>query len=379
MKGENARSSAEARASNAASLPPEAALAMAGFVAGSLSRHVKPLPLACALAAGGLAWRCFTKPRASHRAPTAAPEEPVMFTSEEDFLRHFQAEAAQLEKEAPKAPVAEPTMLSPSTTAAEAEPVPLRTEEDFLRLFQAEMQGVAPESPLKPEPSPFTLVEEPPPEGLIGSALPEQPEASIAAPDPESEAAAPAPTFAIEQVLAAEVPMPLEEVMNRNAAWLLGLEPLPVIEFDEPSPPASSMPAAIPDRIEIPIANQAEAFGAGAHGFLRPSSQGAMAQLLESEPAPALNREAAPEVNVAPPSMPMSEAAAQPAPAEPEIVVPGWLQAQMQRDLMDSFPADVIPRQEPSAPIITPRRVVLKAPVTVPVEHEARNWLNWWK
>jgi len=252
MNGENVRSSAEARASSAASLAPEAALAMAGFVAGS-SRHVKPLPLACALAAGGLAWRCFAKPRASPRAPTIASEEPVVFTSEEDFLRHFQAEAAQLEREAPKAPVAEPAMPSPRAIAAEAEPVPLRTEEDFLRLFEAEMQGVAPEPPLKPEPSPFTLVEEPPPE-----ALPEELDKSIAASDPEPdlEATESAPTFAIEQVLAAEVPMPLEEVMNRNAAWLLGLEPLPVIEFDEPASPASSMPAAIPDRIEIPTVNR---------------------------------------------------------------------------------------------------------------------------
>lgn len=304
-----------------------------------------------------------------------------MFTSEEDFLRHFQAEAAQLEREAPKAPVAEPAMPSPRAIAAEAEPVPLRTEEDFLRLFEAEMQGVAPEPPLKPEPSPFTLVEEPPPEALAAQALPEEFDKSIAASDPEPdlEATEPAPTFAIEQVLAAEVPMPLEEVMNRNAAWLLGLEPLPVIEFDEPAPPASSMPAAIPDRVEIPDANRGVAFGAGGHGVLRPSSQGGMAQLLECEPEPALNCQEAPEINAAPPPMPMPEAEAQPVPVEPEIVVPGWLQAQMQRDLLNSFPAEVIPRQEPSAPLITPRRVVLKAPVTVPVEHEARNWLNWWK
>jgi len=41
----------------------------------------------------------------------------------------------------------------------------------------------------------------------------------------------------------------------------------------------------------------------------------------------------------------MPEAEAQPVPVEPEIVVPGWLQAQMQRDLLNLVPG----RSDPPA------------------------------
>lgn len=284
-----------------------------------------------------------------------------MFTSEEDFLRHFQAEAAQLRLVDPEPAAAETSALIPPVI----EPLPLRTEEDFLRLFQAEMQVEVPHP--ESEMSPFSLVVKPEPMATAAPVLSE--------PEPEVEQPL---SFAIEQVLAAEMPLPPEEVMNRNAAWLLGLEPLPVIEFDEPRPAASAMLATIPDRIEIPSTRRADTFGAEGHGVLRPSSQGAMVQLLECEPEPELNPESMPKPDAAPTPnlMPMPK---QETVAEPEIVVPAWLQAQMQRDMLNSFPTEVIPKQEPSGPVITPRRMVPKAPVTVEIEQESRNWLNWWK
>lgn len=319
-----------------------------------------------------------------------------MFASEEDFLRHFQAEAAELRAEDPEPLAAQPTL----TTAAEFAPAvpaaPLRTEEDFLRLFQAEMQGVIDPPPVSPQVSPFALVEEPISTPLraevpmissnvlapqLGIAVSPAPTLEpVTEPEPKAE---PSNTWDLEQVLAAEMTMPLEEVMSRNAAWLLGLEPLPVIEFDDLAMPVSSMPAAIPDRIEIPVINPVDAFGGEMPGAPRSSPQGAMAQLLEREPAPALE----PEMLSERPEEPMpvlkpvkrGAVAMAPEPAAPEVVVPAWLQAQMQRDLPNSFPSDVIPKQEPSAPVIVPRRVVPKAPMTVQVEGEAKNWLSWWK
>ena len=317
-------------------------------------------------------------------------EPDEMFASEEDFLRHFQAEAALLRSESAVSLDAKPVPEPAAELLPVVEPVPLRTEEDFLRLFQAEMQGMnAP-----PTVSPFTLVEE------LNSTLQTIP--SVPTPESDDAAEAPVSTVAqeefaeppveaglpmalgLEQVLAADMPLPVEEVMSRNAAWLLGLEPLPVIELDEPTlRQASAMPAAIPDSIEIPILKRVDAFGAEVHGGQRPSSQGAMAQLLEREPGLVLKSEStAVDTDESLPVLrPVMESptAKVPEPAEPVIMVPAWLQAQMQRDLPNSFPADVIPKQEPSAPVIVPRRVVPKAPVTVPIEGEAKNWLGWWK
>lgn len=319
-----------------------------------------------------------------------------MFASEEDFLRHFQAEAAQLRSELPE-PLATQPILEPAAACTTMnESAPLRTEEDFLRLFQAEMQGMMPPPPVSSQVSPFALAEDlnsmslaaevPPDSGNVPvpeiEAAPVSTQEFVVATGPQMEAE-PTKTLELEQVLAADMPMPLEEVMSRNAAWLLGLEPLPVVEFDEPSLPASSMPAAIPDCIEIPNINGVNTLGAEVPGVQRPSSRGAMAQLLEREPGPVQEPVTVGDSTDEPqpvlkPAM-RTSAAMVSEPAEPEVVVPAWLQAQMQRDLPNSFPSDVIPKQEPSAPVIVPRRVVPKAPMTVQVEGEAKNWLSWWK
>ena len=334
---------------------------MAGFVAGSLSRHVKPLPLACALAVGGFAWRCLAKPRTT--AKPARPVEPLIFTSEEEFLRQFQAEAA-LERQS-EARACQP--MEPAAQLPTEEPlplVPLRTEEDFLRLFETEMKA-----------APLPQIEEPPVK-VSAEAAPRP------APIPEPEPAVALPglgeaEFAIEQALAAEAEMSHEEVMGRNAAWLLGLEPLPVIQLEDAPLRAEPMAAAIPDRIEIQNPPAHEGLSSELAVSSWPSSQGGMTHLLEREPGTILSDEwvTTPLTAANPESLaPGVEVREKPAGAELVGVKP-----EPEHESFAWLPNDVIPKNEPPLPVIKPRLILPRAPVAVAVDDDAKGWLNWWK
>jgi hypothetical protein len=167
---------------------------------------------------------------------------------------------------------------------------------------------------------------------------------------------------AVEKTLAASVQAP-EQIMAQNAAWLLGLEPLPMIQFDD-WPTKQSMPAEIPDAVEIcegPPATQ------------RPSNRGLLAQMLEQEPM-MMSQE--PPVDVAiVQTAPVFEE-----PNPPEVMtVPAWAQVGSSPEPLTKSSDTLVKPCEPETSVIKPRRIVPRAPVSIPLGGDSKCWLNWWK
>lgn len=348
MNSDNARTSALVRPDPNSSLGAEAALAMASFLAGSLTRHVKPWPLACVLAVGGFAWRWLMK----KRPPPSLARIPD-FANEADFLRHFQQELAQ-----PKVAMHATSPVDRTDAALSDSPAPLKTEEEFLRLFKAEMEAApilatrGPDEASRPQASVPMENEEDffrqfhaEMAGTAPSPIATPDESHKPGPDTGS-ALAPA----IESSRAAPERVP-EQAMAQNGAWLLGLEPLSTIEFEDISP-TQSMPAQIPDRVEI-FETESKT--------QRPSTRGRLEPMLEHEPAPMAV--VASVETVHPPRVP------EPRLDDPDIAVQAWLQAGASQVGVTTLAESAL----------NPRRTLPRAPVTVPIESDPKGGLNWWK
>lgn len=250
----------------------------------------------------------------------------------------------------------------------------------------------APVPDFEPGPSPVLEPEVP------ASAIPEPEPEPVAEPASFPLAEAPLePEVAPEPILfpelAAQAPEP---VLAHNAAWLLGLEPLPVIHPDPvwPQPPATSLEGAVlPDEIEIFQPESTVPLQPVTDPELAAPSPSLLGQNFAEAPLQPQSRQepVAPRQRTGPMMPPPAPAMSMPAhtavrpvikPLQPSFsALPSaaprassWLDSELARK--------PIAARRPESSGAPHRRAVPMAPATADageISASKKAWLNWWK
>lgn len=322
-------------------------------------------------------------------------------------------------------PVAEPVLRQaepppiPDEIAAEP-PAALFTPVVEPVLRQAEPppipDAMAADAPVAATAAPFTPVSEPvwqpvlPSPALASQVVAEfvpEPPAVLFAPLAETPPPMPEPMVLPE--LAARAPEP---TLAQNAAWLLGLEPLPVIHPDPAWPsPASHLAqgAVLPYEIEIPVSAQDEESTVTDPELSMPTKS-LLTKVFEARSRPLVDVMDRSDASTEPPQAvpafaPVEEGAseriqqAQPVairPIQPIQPLPGSIPVMPTKPAVPAMPRaatwldgelsrkpSVAVRPEPVATAAAPRpqrRVIPLAPATAgDVSPSKKAWLNWWK
>ena len=61
------------------------------------------------------------------------------------------------------------------------------------------------------------------------------------------------------------------------------------------------------------------------------------------------------------------------------MTVPAWAQVGLSPEPLAKSADTLVKAREPETSVIKPRRIVPRAPVTIPLEGDSKRWLNWWK